>query len=437
MLRLRFCTDCQPRKKKGHPPQRTTGVARTSSSHPRVCGGRMFSMRRPGRNSPIATRRTGTVRKRLTRKRRVMSTSSGFSSSSAAAVRGSRAIPHLGQFPGVSRTTSGCMGQTHSVRGAGTGIPAGSRAMPHFGQLPGTACRISGCIGQVYSLPSAEGGVLADRSSSATVRFLPPGIGILRTTSFSSIRFPHGGNRIEKGRTVYTRFFSARRSGPHGLPPGRWNKGIHLLHGAAEGRGSLLPSRLDLRLEGIFPRLGEVDIGPEVPLHCHEIRRLRFLVRSDDRHRTLPLRDRLLRLGIGQFEGDVMAFHHHSFHLHPGGLGLLHVCLHVHQAGLSVPWAHLAAEDLVPHFHHAAVSFLRALHLHARHFLMPFFGGSAKHRCRQDHQKNPTHRKTLHAHFFLLPVGIELRTPSVSSLFPPYAFAACAPPLISRAFQSL
>jgi hypothetical protein len=44
-------------------------------------------------------------------KRRRMSRSSGFSSGSAVATRGSSAMPQIGQCPGVSRTICGCIGQ--------------------------------------------------------------------------------------------------------------------------------------------------------------------------------------------------------------------------------------------------------------------------------------------------------------------------------------
>lgn len=47
---------------------------------------------------------------------RVMSLSSE-SSSSTCGVIGSSAIPHLGQVPGPSRTTSGCIGQVYFTPG--------------------------------------------------------------------------------------------------------------------------------------------------------------------------------------------------------------------------------------------------------------------------------------------------------------------------------
>ena len=73
-----------------------------------------------------------------------MSISSGFG---AAAVRDSRAMPQEGHAPGWSCTTSGCMGQTYSVREAGCGV-SGSRAMPQEGHAPGVAERTSGHMGQ-------------------------------------------------------------------------------------------------------------------------------------------------------------------------------------------------------------------------------------------------------------------------------------------------
>jgi hypothetical protein len=64
-----------------------------------------------------------------------MSMSSGFLSS-IVTVRGSSAMPQIGQLPGASRTISGCIGQVHSVFVTGATV-SGSSAMPHFGQAPG------------------------------------------------------------------------------------------------------------------------------------------------------------------------------------------------------------------------------------------------------------------------------------------------------------
>ena len=50
----------------------------------------------------IARINSGTLSTALTQKRRVMSTSSGIGTSSATTVRGSKAMPHIGQTPGLS-----------------------------------------------------------------------------------------------------------------------------------------------------------------------------------------------------------------------------------------------------------------------------------------------------------------------------------------------
>jgi hypothetical protein len=154
MFMLRFWTDCHPRIKKGRPPQRTTGVARAISSQPSVPKDASFSRGRPGKKSAMVTRNKGTVSTALHQKRLRILMSSALSSSSTATVRGSSAMPHFGQLPGASRTTSGCMGQVHSVLAAGASAVNDSSAIPHFGQLPGPTCRISGCMGQVNSAPS-------------------------------------------------------------------------------------------------------------------------------------------------------------------------------------------------------------------------------------------------------------------------------------------
>ena len=95
--------------------------------------------------------------------RRVMSSSSGLLSS-IVTIRGSSAIPQIGQAPGASRTISGCIGHVHSVFVTGA-TSTGSSAIPHFGQAPGPFWRTSGSIGQVYSrsMSAAVAGSTADR----------------------------------------------------------------------------------------------------------------------------------------------------------------------------------------------------------------------------------------------------------------------------------
>jgi hypothetical protein len=78
-----------------------------------------------------------------------MSRSSGLASSSADTVRGSSAMPHMGQAPGASRTICGCIGQVHWVAVAFGAGASGSSAIPHLGQGPGPSWRTSGCIGHV------------------------------------------------------------------------------------------------------------------------------------------------------------------------------------------------------------------------------------------------------------------------------------------------
>ena len=117
MLRLRVTSDCQPRTKNGQPPHSTTGVDRTSWLQSHAVGPSAATS--PGASiSPIASASTGTVRARLTQKRRVMSTSSWLGPSSAVTSSGSRAMPHLGQLPGPTWRTSGCMGHVWT-RGSG------------------------------------------------------------------------------------------------------------------------------------------------------------------------------------------------------------------------------------------------------------------------------------------------------------------------------
>src|SRR5208282_403050 len=147
MLVLRFTSDAQPRWKNGQPHQSTTGVASRSSSHGNpqflrdamnICGESML---------PMAITSSGAVNARLIQKRRVMSLSSGFASLTVT-VRGSSAMPQMGQLPGSARTTSGCIGQVYSVLLEGSAGDSGSSAIPHLGHGPDPICRTSGHIGQ-------------------------------------------------------------------------------------------------------------------------------------------------------------------------------------------------------------------------------------------------------------------------------------------------
>ncbi len=92
----------------------------------------------PGIRSEIISARIGMVKTTEIQNLRLMSLSSGFSSS-VTTLRGSRAIPQIGQLPGSERTISGCIGQVHSTRVAGAATVSGSRAIPHLGQAPGSS----------------------------------------------------------------------------------------------------------------------------------------------------------------------------------------------------------------------------------------------------------------------------------------------------------
>ena len=173
MLGDRLTSDCQARTKKGRPPHSTTGDARASSTKFRIPWGSKWLIGSPGIKWPIPMTTRGRLRSAVTRKRRAMSVSSGFSSSSRLTVRGSSAIPQIGQFPGPARTICGCIGQVHSVFVAGIGIPAGSRAIPHFGHVPGSGWRTSGCIGQVYP-PLVSAGTAEAVTSSVLVQPASP-----------------------------------------------------------------------------------------------------------------------------------------------------------------------------------------------------------------------------------------------------------------------
>ena len=123
MFGLRLRTELTARVKNGHPPQRTTGVARRSSTQVRIRAERR--PRRPGTISDIARNErrrqhdadpepaghVDELRVRLFRRRLI--------------ARGSSAMPQIGHDPGAFRTISGCIGQVHSLSEEG---PAGGGA---------------------------------------------------------------------------------------------------------------------------------------------------------------------------------------------------------------------------------------------------------------------------------------------------------------------
>src|SRR5579859_533811 len=96
----------------------------------------------------MSNKRSGTASAALTQNRIRIERSSGFSLSFNTIVIDSSAMPQIGQFPGLSCTISGCIGQVYSVFVTEEGL-AGSSAIPHFGQAPGLSELTSGSIGQM------------------------------------------------------------------------------------------------------------------------------------------------------------------------------------------------------------------------------------------------------------------------------------------------
>ena len=111
--------EAQPRSKNGLPPHSTTGVAKASCAHAMARG---ESQCHGPFMDAISPMNSGRVKARLTPKRRFMSASSPPSgSSSADGDSGSRAIPQIGQAPGPSWITWGCIGQVYFEPAAGSG----------------------------------------------------------------------------------------------------------------------------------------------------------------------------------------------------------------------------------------------------------------------------------------------------------------------------
>ena len=66
-----------------------------------------------------------------------------------------------GDLPGWSKCWSGRIG-SYQYSGSAFAVGAASRltsCMPQIGQLPGWSCRTCGCIEQVYTTPPASSGV--------------------------------------------------------------------------------------------------------------------------------------------------------------------------------------------------------------------------------------------------------------------------------------
>src|ERR1700722_12495662 len=96
---------------------------------------------------PIVIASSGVVSARLIHKRPVMLRNSELSSG-VVTVRGSSAMPQIGQFPVPVRIISGCIGHAYSILVDAIAGDCRSSAMPHFGHGPGFACCTTGHIGQ-------------------------------------------------------------------------------------------------------------------------------------------------------------------------------------------------------------------------------------------------------------------------------------------------
>src|SRR3954451_5432703 len=129
MLRLRLATDCGPRTKNGQPAHSTTGVGKASCTQ---LDGDAASGCQPNRCPPISSATTGSVSSTPIQNRRVMSMSSGFGPVSAVGVSGSSAMPQIGQEPGPSCRTSGCIGQVKIVPSGIGAAGAGADGSRYF-----------------------------------------------------------------------------------------------------------------------------------------------------------------------------------------------------------------------------------------------------------------------------------------------------------------
>ena len=113
MLSRRVRKLTQARSKNGQPPHSTTGVASASCPQAKTRSFTTWRIWAPQIISAMAARKSGRLKPTHTQKRRVMSSRWTSSTASSVTVRGSSAMPQIGQLPGASRTISGCIGQVH------------------------------------------------------------------------------------------------------------------------------------------------------------------------------------------------------------------------------------------------------------------------------------------------------------------------------------
>src|SRR6202047_5465917 len=117
MLRWRVIKEFQPRTKNGAPAHSTTGVDNANEIQFDHEGGTSC---RP-RWLPISVANTGRVSTSAIQNRLVMSINSGSGASSSETCSGSSAMPQIGQLPGPTCRTSGCIGQVYMVPAGAAG----------------------------------------------------------------------------------------------------------------------------------------------------------------------------------------------------------------------------------------------------------------------------------------------------------------------------
>jgi len=106
-------SEAQPRSKKGHPAHSTTGVASTNWTQ--LDARWSSSAIRPAMWPAISSTKTGAASASPIQNRRVMSISSGLGPVCALGDTGSSAMPQMGQPPGPTCRTWGCIGQVKTA----------------------------------------------------------------------------------------------------------------------------------------------------------------------------------------------------------------------------------------------------------------------------------------------------------------------------------
>ena len=125
----------------------TTGVTKTNWIQFDVPWGIRSLRRFPIIISAIASTNTGNPSPTPIKNLRVMSVSSVFGNSCNLTLRGSSAIPQIGQAPASTFTISRCIGQVYSISINASAVTAGSSAIPQLGHGTGLVSRTSGHMG--------------------------------------------------------------------------------------------------------------------------------------------------------------------------------------------------------------------------------------------------------------------------------------------------